>query len=146
MAASLGSRNPRYDHNRDGVVNHTDVEYLVFDILQTTLGDANLDGIFNSNDFIYVFQIGEYEDAIPNNSGWADGDWNCDREFTSEDIVAAFQLGGYVAEARPQRVESRLTPGWAVAAMDLPAPVAAIEAESDSPLALEPVAAPCAAA
>jgi hypothetical protein len=59
------------------------------------IGDANLDGVFDSSDFILVLQAGEYEDSIPGNSVWADGDWNRDGEFTSRDLVVAFQLGMY---------------------------------------------------
>ena len=58
-------------------------------------GDSNHDGIFNSKDLIQVFQIGEYEDAIENNSTFADGDWNGDGEFDSADLVLAFQSGNY---------------------------------------------------
>ena len=54
-------------------------------------GDANKDGRFNSSDFVQVFQAGEYEDDIPQNSTWEEGDWTGDREFTSSDFVAAFR-------------------------------------------------------
>ena len=42
-----------------------------------------------------MFLAGEYEDAIDDNSGWAEGDWNGDRDFTSKDMIAAFEDGGY---------------------------------------------------
>ncbi len=64
-------------------------------------GDSNRDGVFNSSDLIHVFQIGEYEDGIQNNSTFEDGDWNGDGDFDSSDIVHAFQAGTYVAEALP---------------------------------------------
>ncbi|MCA9212127.1 MAG: hypothetical protein KDB27_03605 [Planctomycetales bacterium] len=54
-------------------------------------GDANKDGIFNSADFVQVFQAAEYEDDIPRNSTWEEGDWTGDQEFTSSDFVAAFK-------------------------------------------------------
>ena len=55
------------------------------------MGDANLDGVFDSSDLVAVFIVGQYEDNVPQNSSWATGDWNCDQEFTTSDLVAAFQ-------------------------------------------------------
>ncbi len=67
----------------------------------TYFGDANLDGHFDSLDMVNVFQAGQYQDAIDDNSGWATGDWNADGDFTSEDFVVAFQDGGYELTASP---------------------------------------------
>ncbi|MEZ6116299.1 MAG: hypothetical protein R3C28_06970 [Pirellulaceae bacterium] len=64
-------------------------------------GDSNHDGVFNSSDLVQVFQRGQYEDGVPNNSTFEDGDWNDDGEFDSSDLVFAFQQGGYVATAIP---------------------------------------------
>ncbi len=91
----------RLDLNRDGQVDLTDHDYLVKVILGTTAGDANLDGIFDSSDFVHVFVAGQYEDEIPGNSGWAQGDWDCDLDFTTGDFVAAFETGRYGVEATP---------------------------------------------
>ncbi len=90
---------PEYDLNGDGVVNDADRDELIQGRLQTTYGDANLDGVFDSADLVAVFVLGEYEDASSGNSGWAAGDWNCDGDFDSGDLVLAFQSGGYVAAA-----------------------------------------------
>jgi hypothetical protein len=76
-----------------------DMDQLITGVLQTSFGDSNLDGIFDSSDLVHVFQAGEYEDAVENNSTWETGDWNGDQEFDSSDIVFAFQSGGYVAAA-----------------------------------------------
>jgi hypothetical protein len=65
------------------------------------VGDSNGDGIFNSSDLIVVFQAGEYEDGVPQNSTFEEGDWNGDHEFDSSDLVLAFQAGTYVPAARP---------------------------------------------
>ncbi len=65
------------------------------------VGDSNGDGQFNSIDLILVFQAGEYEDSIDDNSSFAEGDWNGDGDFTSADLVAAFQQGTYSATAAP---------------------------------------------
>jgi hypothetical protein len=70
---------------------------MIFEVLGTTYGDSNLDGVFNSTDLVRIFQAGEYEDQIEDNSHWATGDWNCDREFDSSDLIRAFQAGGYAA-------------------------------------------------
>jgi len=62
-------------------------------------GDANADGFFDSTDLVQVFQAGEYEDEITDNSYWITGDWNSDGDFDSSDLVIAFQAGQYEAEA-----------------------------------------------
>ncbi|MCA9197739.1 MAG: tandem-95 repeat protein [Planctomycetales bacterium] len=59
-------------------------------------GDANGDGVFNSSDFVTVFQAGEYEDSILGNSTFEEGDWNGDGDFTTADLVYAFTEGNYV--------------------------------------------------
>jgi hypothetical protein len=67
-------------------------------------GDANLDGRFDSNDFVHVFQAGKYEDSIPNNATWEEGDWNGDGDFDSDDMIFAFIFGMYEIDpflARP---------------------------------------------
>ena len=61
-------------------------------------GDANKDGVFNSNELVQVFQAGEYEDDIAENSYWTTGDWNNDRDFDSSNLVVAFQAGSYEVE------------------------------------------------
>ncbi len=90
-----------YDLNRDARVSDLDLRYLVETVIQTSFGDANLDGVFNSTDFIAVFQAGQYEDGLVGNSTWATGDWNCDGEFSSADFVTAFRRGAYTASAVP---------------------------------------------
>ncbi|MCA9213001.1 MAG: hypothetical protein KDB27_08050, partial [Planctomycetales bacterium] len=63
------------------------------------IGDANNDGVFNSSDLVKIFQAGEYEDEIAENSTFEEGDWNGDGDFDSSDLVAAFQAGTYQANA-----------------------------------------------
>ena len=91
----------RFDLNRDSVIGFDDMEFLIRDILRTSFGDADLNGVFDSSDLIIVFQAGEYEDGVVGNSTWQTGDWNCDGEFDTGDLVLAFQDGGYSAAARP---------------------------------------------
>ncbi len=94
------------DVNRDGVCDAADIDTVIEERetlihrsmphgFGTYFGDANLDGEFNSADLVQVFQAGEYEDGMENNSGWADGDWDGDGDFTSGDLVLAFQDGAY---------------------------------------------------
>jgi len=94
--AIRGGTNPgEFDLNSDGLVTDADRDVWVKDLKNTYFGDVNLDGEFNSGDLVAAFQIGEYEDGVAANSGWADGDWSGDAEFTSGDFVLAFQDGGF---------------------------------------------------
>ena len=68
---------------------------LAADMMESLPGDANRDGLFNSSDLTEVFQVGKYEDDVPNNTSWEEGDWNADGEFDSSDLVRAFQEGQY---------------------------------------------------
>lgn len=60
-----------------------------------TPGDANLDGNFDSADLIQIFQSGQYEDEVVENSTWETGDFDGDLEFTTSDLILAFQEGIY---------------------------------------------------
>ena len=75
----------------------------------TYLGDANLDGEFDSTDFVIVFQGGLFETDIA--AGWEQGDWDGDGLFNSSDFVAAFQDGGY--ETGPRTVSAVPEPSTA---------------------------------
>ncbi|MDG2383232.1 MAG: hypothetical protein P8N76_16300 [Pirellulaceae bacterium] len=99
-----GRNEPSYDLNADNLVNRADIQKMLNspEILNSYIGDANLDGIFDSSDFVFVFQGGVYEDAIPGNATWATGDWDGDGDFTTSDFTFAFQEGGYDQGARPQ--------------------------------------------
>ncbi|MCA9200198.1 MAG: hypothetical protein KDA87_21815, partial [Planctomycetales bacterium] len=90
-----GGTNRAFDLTDDAVVDGHDHQHWVEDIAKTWFGDANLDGEFNSQDLVAVFQSGEFEDAADGNSTWSTGDWNGDGDFTSADFVKAFQDGGY---------------------------------------------------
>lgn len=90
---TAGTHDPRYDVTGDGVVDGADVVHWVKELKRTWMGDANLDGEFNSADFVAVFQPGKFEqneDAV-----WTEGDWTGDLRFSSADFVAAFQDGGF---------------------------------------------------
>jgi hypothetical protein len=89
--------NADLDFDRDHDVDVADLEEFVNLVLRTYFGDANLDAIFNSTDLVEVLAIGEYEDSLNDNSGWADGDWDGDQDFGTSDLVIAQADGGYDA-------------------------------------------------
>ncbi len=87
----------QFDLNLDQVLDAEDWRVMIYDVMQSSFGDANLDRQFNSADLVEVFQSGEYEDQVASNSTWQEGDWNGDGEFDSSDLVQAFQTGLYEA-------------------------------------------------
>ena len=89
------STSPAHDFSRDGLVDHSDLEYLVEDLMGSRFGDSNMDGLFDSTDLVRVFQAGKYEDGIDGNATWQEGDWDGDGDFTSSDLVFVFQHGAY---------------------------------------------------
>ena len=95
MAIRNDSADELFDLNGDDAVNGDDMQHMIGEILQTSAGDANLDGEFNSSDLVAIFAAGHYEDLIEDNSGWAQGDWDCDGDFTTSDLLVAFQGGTY---------------------------------------------------
>jgi hypothetical protein len=100
-ALRTGSSDLKFDINLDNQVDAADRTFWVEDERRTYFGDANLDGEFNSADFVHVFQAGQYEDSVPGNSTWSSDDWDGNGEFTSGDFVVAFQTGGYEKGPRP---------------------------------------------
>jgi hypothetical protein len=89
----------KFDENRDGAVNVTDRLIWVHDHAKTWIGDADLNGLFNSGDFVGVFTAGKYETGQA--AGWSEGDWDGNGTFDSADFVAAFSDGGYEIGPRP---------------------------------------------
>ena len=108
----IGSTDLELDVNGDLAVNSLDRKAWVHGIAMSYLGDANLDGEFDSGDLIQVFAAGEYEDAVNGNSGWADGDWNGDGDFDTSDLVVAFQDGGF--ERGPRQAAAVPEPSSAI--------------------------------
>ena len=92
-----GTNDAAYDLNDDSLVNAADRDVLVKTLIGADYGDANLDGVFDSNDLVTIFIAGEFEDGVALNSGWETGDWDGDGDFGSGDLVIAFQDGGYAA-------------------------------------------------
>ena len=89
-----------YDLNNDNLVNFNDRLVWLHDLKKTWVGDSDLNGLFNSADFVLAFQAGKYEVAGAT-ATWVQGDWSGDQLFTSADFVAAFADGGYEAGPRP---------------------------------------------
>ena len=120
VAASASLENDTaFDLTDDAKVNDLDVTHWVTVLNNGWLGDANLDGEFNSSDFVTVFSAGKFETNEPAN--WAEGDWNGDGVFSSGDFVAAFSDGGYEKGPRvPNAVpEPNNTPTLLLAATGL---------------------------
>ncbi len=98
-AAKLNSN--RFDLTGDGLVDQEDIIDWVKNRAHSWMGDADVDGEFNSADLVAVFTAGQYEDGIPLNSVWSTGDWDGNGEFDSSDIVVAFSDGGYEQGPQP---------------------------------------------
>jgi hypothetical protein len=91
---SAGGTHPAdYDLNSDALVNGADVTFWVRDLYNSWIGDANLDGQFNSSDLVGVLAAGTYEVNVA--STWSTGDFNGDGRTNSSDLVAALSDGGY---------------------------------------------------
>jgi hypothetical protein len=94
-----GGTNPvAYDLNSDSLVNAADMTVWVKDLFNSWMGDANLDGQFNSGDLVSVLASGTYEVAVA--SVWSTGDFTGDGRTDSSDLVAALADGGYEAGPR----------------------------------------------
>lgn len=91
-----------FDLDGDGLVNTADQVEWVTNVAGTWYGDANLDGEFNSSDFVQVFSAGKFETGEA--ATWADGDWNGDGRFDSGDFVTAFSDGGFEIGIRTPNV------------------------------------------
>lgn len=102
---AAGTNTPSFDVTGDGQVNLADILSYVggAETLNTYMGDANLDGEFNSSDFVAVFTAGLFETNNP--ATWATGDWNGDGIFGSGDFVTAFTDGGYELGPKPVAAE-----------------------------------------
>ncbi len=134
LAAQLRSPDPdpRFDLDGDEKVTTADRDVLVLDILGTTYGDANLDGVFNTRDLVLVLQVGKYEDGVPGNATWAEGDWDGDGDFGTGDFVLALLTGGYSYEAQMRHDPTNLITMGPATAAAVEADYAFTETESSS--------------
>ena len=94
-----GMNTASFDLDNSATVDDEDRRVWVEDLKNTFFGDANLDGEFNSSDFVSVFGAAKYETGEA--ATWSEGDWNGDGVFSSSDFVTAFTGGGYEGGPRP---------------------------------------------
>ncbi len=97
-----GMNEAEFDLTGDGLVDQQDLNEWIKaeDIANSYVGDANVDGEFNSGDLVAVFGAGKYE--VDEEASWDAGDWNGDHRFDSGDLVVAFEDGGYELGPRDQ--------------------------------------------
>jgi hypothetical protein len=93
-----GNAPASYDLNGDAVVDGNDIQVWIKDLANSWVGDANLDGEFNSSDLVAVLASGTYEANV--DAVWSTGDFDGDARTTSGDLVAALADGGYEAGPR----------------------------------------------
>lgn len=83
------------DVDGNGVGDERDRDYYVGAVLGVHYGDANLDGQFDSADWVHVMSTGLYETGQP--ALWRHGDFDGDGLFSSADLVLAMRDGCYEA-------------------------------------------------
>lgn len=91
----------RYDLSDDGLLSLDDLRVMVRRALGTHFGDSNLDGRFDTADFVKVLRAGKYELGPDHPAGWEEGDWNGDGFFDVADLVFVLQEGGYESGPSP---------------------------------------------
>lgn len=100
--SALGTNDAAFDITDDGMVDGTDVHRWITELANSWIGDANVDGEFNSGDFVQVFTGGKFELNVT--ATWSEGDWNADGQFDSGDFVAAFTDGGFESGPRVSKL------------------------------------------
>jgi len=93
--SASGENRPEYDLTGDGLVDAKDVREWIRadDIFFSWLGDANLDGEFNSDDLIEVLAASTYEKDVE--AVWTTGDFNGSGRFDTNDLIDALADQGY---------------------------------------------------
>ena len=93
--SAFGTNPGPYDLNADALVDATDINIWIEDLQNSWIGDANLDGEFNTSDLVQVLAAGTYEQDVA--AVWTTGDFTGDGRADSSDLVAALSGGGYEA-------------------------------------------------
>ena len=76
-----GNNTIGFDLNGDGVVNHDDQDELIFGIIGTLPGDANLDLVVDGSDF-NQWNANKFTSV----GGWENGDFSCDGSTDGSDF------------------------------------------------------------
>ena len=85
-AINSSSADLRFDLNEDSLISELDVDYLVNTILQTTVGDLDLDGDVDTKDLTNM--LISFSGAGSTGSRWATGDTNGDGDTDTADLTA----------------------------------------------------------
>lgn len=121
LATAIRKGLPEGDWNLDGQGNTSDLRDLLRTGWNSSFGDANLDGVFDSADLVRTLIAGRYEAIDGALASWTTGDWNGDGVFNSSDFVLALSEGQYQGEslaASPTPAEPS-SPEWAWASLAL---------------------------
>ena len=92
-AVRTGEYDAVYDLDHNMLLEQEDRRIWVEELRRTYFGDSNLDGEFDTGDFVAVLMEGKYETQLP--ATWSQGDWNGDQQFGTQDLVTALAGGGY---------------------------------------------------
>ena len=101
LYANLGSSDPVFDLNGDGVADRQDVQRLVEDVLGRRFGDTDLDQKIDIQDVNAMITNFDPLGTDPHN-GWARGDFDGDGDVDIADfnqLVRNYSPLGYVREA-----------------------------------------------
>ena len=88
-----GAHPVEFDLTGNGKVDFEDRQHWVEELKGTWIGDADLDGEFNTTDLVGLFQLGKFEKNEI--ARWGEGDFDGDTRFNTSDFVVAFQDGGF---------------------------------------------------
>ncbi|MCA9214798.1 MAG: hypothetical protein KDB27_17125 [Planctomycetales bacterium] len=108
LSAALDSDDLSFDLNGDELLDAEDHRFWVENLRYTYFGDANLDGEFNTTDFVNAFSEALYETDEP--ATWESGDWNGDGVFNSRDFIIALQAASFEQGPRSRVRVGRLVP------------------------------------
>lgn len=110
LVAGIISNDTNFDLTGDDTADDRDLSHWVVDLKGTWLGDADLNGEFDSDDIILAFSVGKYDTGEA--ATWAEGDWNADGVFNSDDLISSFADGGYQMGLRPAASAVPEPSGW----------------------------------
>ncbi len=98
-AIAANSDDLHFDLDASQSVDLGDLNQMIHEVMRTSMGDANLDGEFNTRDLVMVLEAGKYETQL--DAGWSHGDWTADLRFGTADLVAALMEGTYEQGPQP---------------------------------------------